>query len=69
MHGLPGSAPYLDRTETKCFGKSVKCCSLNNPTGESFAIDRRSIMNVIDWGRDHVRTRPEQDLAPLEKGT
>jgi hypothetical protein len=36
---------------------------LDNPTEESFTIDRRTIMNVIEGESDHVRTRLEHYLA------
>jgi hypothetical protein len=68
IQARPSPSPrYLDRTETECFGKSIRCWNLNNPRRESFTIARRSMLNVIECRGHHVRTRLEHDLARFEK--
>jgi hypothetical protein len=53
--------------ETHFWGKTIRCWSPNDPTGESFEKAHYGIHNAVEWTRQHVHHRLNNDLELLEQ--
>ncbi|MCJ1407304.1 hypothetical protein MMC19_001375 [Ptychographa xylographoides] len=49
------------------WGKTIRCWSPNDPTGESFQAAYHGIHNAVQWTRQHVEHRLYNDLELLEQ--
>jgi hypothetical protein len=53
--------------EISYWGKTIRCWSPNDPTGESFGKAHHGIHNAVEWTRLHVQYRLNNDLKLLEQ--
>jgi hypothetical protein len=53
--------------EISFWGKTIRCWSPNDPTGESFEKAHHGIHNAVKWTKQHVQHRLNNDLDLLEQ--
>jgi hypothetical protein len=56
-----------EEEEISFLGKTIRCWSPNNPTGESFEKAHHGILNAVKWSREHVQHRLNKDLELPEQ--
>ena len=56
-----------EEEEISFLGKTIRCWSPNDPTGESFDSAYHGIHNAVEWTKQHVQHHLNKDLERLEQ--